>query len=127
MKFEALIYHEEMKVVAEERFNRDVLEAVFHEHRARLITTYCSLIRFAYEVRRRNAAFPKEKPIYHMAGLPSPEWCNAAIHILVIAEQAVQRFFLAADAEKKDELVQAVLTDGGVRTGTGYFSELPPL
>lgn len=105
---------------------RQAIDAIFEEHRDRLITAYCAAIRLQYEIRRRNAMFKESKPV--LDNLPeSPQWYSAAVQILTCAPDDVQRWFLSLPEKEKDECVQAVLEDGGVVTDTGFFAELPPI
>ena len=115
----------EQRNMIQEGDDRQLADAVFQEHKDRLIATYCAMMRLHYEIDRRNEAFPKDKPFPHPTGSESREFCNAAVHILVVSDPSLQRYFLNASVEEKTKLVDAVLKDGGILRSDGYFSELP--
>lgn len=119
LKFKALLGREQFR----DWLTRQAVDAIFEEHRDRLITAYCRAIRIQNEIRRRNTILKDSKPF--LDSLPqSPHWYSAAVQILSCAPEDVQRWFLSLDEKAKDECVQAVLEDGGVMTETGFFAEL---
>src|SRR6266478_5093584 len=95
--FHKFIHTQEIHALQEEGIQRQVLEGLFQEHRDRLISAYCAYIRIHDEVKWRNSMFPKDKPI--LVPDPDREWCNAAAHILTVADENIQRYFLAANEE----------------------------
>ena len=125
MKLEQLLYRKQMQLIVEEGKERELANLIFPGHRDSLVSAYCALIRLHYEIRRRNQTFPNLKP--KVLPPPSAAWCNAAVHILTVADEPTQRYFLASDDSVKNELVAAVLADGGIYNLDEFFVELPPL
>ena len=105
------------------RFEMEVIESAANAHRAMMIAAYCAQIRLWSEADRLNAF---HKDTRWRPAPPRPEWCNAAVLLLSAAEDEVWRFYLAADPNVRNNLVIAVMTDGGIWRGD-HFSELPPL
>lgn len=127
--FGQLISRLERAELAKESFQSQVASSVFEEQRDILIAAYCAMIRLHYEIRRRNSALPTFKPfvLEKKRDDEDPDWCNAAVHILTIADQSVQRFFLISDMQIKSKMTQAVIDDQGMCRTDGFFVELPPL
>lgn len=121
----SVLYQFERQHMAADYFSQKVTDGVFIEQRDRLLAAYAAMFRMHYEIDRRNAAFPGAEPMPHPPQSESREWCNAAIHILAVAEEGTQRFFLSADRATKNKLVQAVIDDQGIETADGYWAELP--
>ena len=127
--FQGLVSKFERTEAAKDHFNQQVVDSIFQEQRDRAITTYCAMIRFHYEIRRRNASMLHLKPFTFdkRRDDEDPGWCNAAVHILTVGDQSIQRFFLASDMQIRSRMVQAVIDDQGMCRADDFFVELPPL
>ena len=102
---------------AEEARAREFATCLFTEWRDRYVANLCGYIRVYGQARLLGITLP--------AAYRSPAWCNAAVHILTVADLGVQDFFLRAAPAVKDRLVEAVLDDGGIENLNGFFEELP--
>jgi hypothetical protein len=118
-----LLQRHRMATLAELGRQREFAEGVFSEWRDKYVATLCAWMWLIYEIEQRNKLFPNDKPMD--AGEPSRSWCNAAVHLLTIPGRDIQDEFLRADEKKKNEMVSAVIADGGVENEFGHFVELP--
>jgi hypothetical protein len=113
-----LLHRDKMRELAEAGIQRNLAQAIFTDWRDRYVTALVRCFRFHDELRRAGRSELGRD-------LPSRDWCNAAILILTIPEEAIQDRFLRADLKKKGEMVAAVIQDGGICDAFGRYVELP--
>lgn len=116
---EKIIRRQQTREEIEEGLDREIAEGVFKEWRDRYVAYLCAYIRTYAKAKEIGTPLPE--PMH------TPEWCNAAVHILTVAERGVQDRFLRSNLKHKSQMVQAVLDDGGVTDFNGRFVELPVL
>lgn len=119
LKLTTLLQRQMNQGLRREWFERELAERVFTEWRDRYVTHLAALIRVTAEAKRLGTVLPR--------GDPTPEWATAAIHFLTVPDVSLQDYFLRASPDLKNELVAAVLQDGGMENSVGFFVELPPL
>jgi hypothetical protein len=103
----------------EEAHVREVGRAIFEQWRNGYINALCFSIRLHAQAQRLHVKVPDSSP--------SPAWCNAAAHILLVGDELLQDYFLRVPPEIRNRLVDAVLADGGLENIDGFFVELPVL
>ncbi len=118
-EFEKHFYREQRTQMAKMAVARELGEAIFTEWRDTYMAKLLNYIR-TYRICQERGLTVHRKP-------PTPEWCNAAIHILSVSDVEIQDYFLRADPDLKDKLVQAVIDDDGINRNDGYFAPLPLL
>lgn len=119
-----IIRRTEIYELAEQRKRRQFAEGVFADWRDHYVASLCARMRLHDEIRRCNGLFPQVQPI--APGEPSREWCNAAVLILTATgNPQLEDRFLRSSLSRKNELVAAVLSDGGLWDVNGFFVELP--
>src|ERR1041385_4235786 len=122
--FARTVYDLEKRYQAEEHAQRQLVNLIFDEHRNRLTSIYCRLMRLHDEVERCNQALACTDFAVPNA-MPSRDWCNAAVLILCTADEGVQRYFLLSDWKTNNKCVQAVLDDQGIERPDGFWVDLP--
>jgi len=116
---EKLLWKQSINYRKPSAIERESAQQLFEAWRDRYAGSLARLMRVHAYIRKRQRPLPR--------GYPSAEWCNAAIHLLTVAPENIQDYFLRAGAVKKNKFVLAVLADGGIRNPRGVFIELPPL
>ena len=91
-------------------------EWLFAEWRQRYSALLCKAIRHAYAMRASGK----------LSGV-DPGWCNAAALILDNSSDETVDVFLRSKPERKNDLVRAVMSDGGMYNTRDHWVELPPL
>lgn len=114
---EKILNRERMSVLEREGQDRMLAEGIFTEWRDRYVANLCGYIRLCRQAKEDKLAVPDP--------YRSPQWCNAAVHILTHADLEIQDYFLRALPVRKDVIVAAVLSDGGITRLDGMFVELP--
>lgn len=111
-----IIRREQVRELAEYAKTKAFAEAVFRDWRNLYVAKLCAYIRLQDTAARRKVKLPVFR---------NRAWCNAAVHILTVADIEIQDRFLRATQGMKDRMVNAVLKDGGVFDLSESFVELP--
>lgn len=116
LKFPTLIRAIDTGHLLAESDERFFAEWVFTEWRERYTAVLLKAVRHVREMRARKGN----------SGIDS-RWCNTAALILEIPGEAAADYFLRSERKIKDQLVAAVISDGGIHDEDGRWVELPLL